>query len=299
MTTINNALCGLLLVDSYMCNPQGNMNNDNAPNILPNNNHGFITAHGIKRNIRDRHENVHQNEPGQEIFCSCSANTRGVYINDLIDEARQDPSVVEIEKESKTQTELAKQAAAAKVLSTRFFDLRMFGGALSTGSFAKNLTGPVQFSPAVSIDPIQYINQPLCRCMLTNEPSKNEGSNFIKTTECGNYFFVPYALYAARFYVSPIQASKTGATMEDLELLMDDIKSMYWDRHTSSKGTRRVRGLWLFDLKQACDPDLVLDAIKVQKKAGVNIPSCWEDYEVKVSDPINKNGVVMRDLLKA
>jgi CRISPR-associated protein Csd2 len=58
---------------------------------------------------------------------------------------------------------------------------------------------------------------------------------------------VPYALYAAKGYVSPAFAERTGLTQADLDLLFEALLQMFEHDRSAARGEMVVRGLYDFE----------------------------------------------------
>jgi CRISPR-associated protein Csd2 len=58
---------------------------------------------------------------------------------------------------------------------------------------------------------------------------------------------VPYALYAAKGYVSPAFAERTGFTQQDLDLLFEALLHMFEHDRSAARGDMIVRGLYDFE----------------------------------------------------
>ena len=120
-----------------------------------------------------------------------------------------------------------KQEAAMKWLCREFFDVRAFGGVLSVGndimrgSAWGQVRGPVQVTFGQSYHPITPMEISITRMAVTKEEDAE------KERTMGNKHIVPYALYAAKAYVSPAFAERTGFTNADLEVLFDALNQMF------------------------------------------------------------------------
>src|SRR5215207_2852724 len=94
-----------------------------------------------------------------------------------------------------------------------FFDIRAFGGVLSTGINAGQVRGPVQFAFGRSVEPILPLEVSITRMAATNEAEKKErqeGDDEEKRGDkrtMGRKHIVPYGLYRAHGYVSAPLAS--------------------------------------------------------------------------------------------
>jgi CRISPR-associated protein Csd2 len=62
----------------------------------------------------------------------------------------------------------------------------------------------------------------------------------------GHKHIVPYGLYAAKCYVSPAFAEKTGFTNADLDLLFAAMDNLFTHDHSAARGDMIVRGIYDF-----------------------------------------------------
>jgi CRISPR-associated protein Csd2 len=188
-------------------------------------------------------------------------------------------------------------------LCREFFDVRTFGGVLSTGdsvmkgSAFGQVRGPVQFTFGQSFHPITPLEVTITRCAVTKEEDAK------KERTMGNKHIVPYALYAAKGYVSPAFAERTGFTDADLELLFQALLNMFEHDRSAARGEMIVRGLYDFEHVGTQHPNnaaqnrsearlgcahahKLLEGIKVDlsaeaKAAGKTFPESFADYVVK------------------
>ena len=63
----------------------------------------------------------------------------------------------------------------------------------------------------------------------------------------GSKHIVPYGLYAAKGYISPAFAEKTGFTDTDLALLFQALLAMFEHDRSAARGEMIVRGLYDFE----------------------------------------------------
>ena len=118
----------------------------------------------------------------------------------------------------------------------------------------------------------------------------------------GNKHIVPYGLYAAKGYISPAFAEKTGFTDVDLELLFQALLSMFEHDRSAARGEMIVRGLYDFEhvgtqhannaeqnkreARLGCaHAHVLIEGIKVAlsgeaKAAGKTFPESFADYAV-------------------
>jgi CRISPR-associated protein Csd2 len=118
----------------------------------------------------------------------------------------------------------------------------------------------------------------------------------------GRKHIVPYALYAAKGYVSPAFAEKTSFTDADLDLLFQALLQMFEHDRSAARGEMVVRGLYDFEHVGTQHPNngeqnkkearlgcahahKLIEGIKVDlsdkaKAAGKTFPESFADYAV-------------------
>lgn len=230
----------LILFEVTNGNPNGDPDAGNMPRLDPNTNRGLVSDVCLKRKVRNFVEQ----------FPRERASNDGNGFNILIKQGAV------IEKEQKEAEKIAKaqekdkdkQAEAAmKWLCREFYDVRTFGGVLSTGndimkgSAWGQVRGPVQFTFAQSFHPITPIEITITRCAVTKEEDK------AKERTMGNKHIVPYALYAAKGYISPAFAERTGFTQTDLDVLFEALTLMFRNDPSAARAEMVVRGLYDFE----------------------------------------------------
>ncbi|MBR4615473.1 MAG: type I-C CRISPR-associated protein Cas7/Csd2 [Kiritimatiellae bacterium] len=304
MSTLTNRHDILLLFEVTNGNPNGDPDAGNMPRRDPNTGLGFVTDVCLKRKIR----NFVELYPPER-----RSNPDANGYNILIKQGAV------IETEQKKGEDAAKAAVKAgalpagksgeeklaeyaiKWLCREFYDLRTFGGVLSTGNGVLNgsafgqVRGPVQFTFAQSVDPIEPLGVTITRCAVTAEKDKG------KERTMGDKYIVPYALYVAKAYVSPAFAKKTGFTDEDLELFFKALEWMFAPDSSAARAEMTVRGIYDFEhvgthadstdevQKRQNEKEASLgcahahklfDGIKVALKPGAEHPASFADYEI-------------------
>ncbi len=141
-------------------------------------------------------------------------------------------------------------------MCNNFYDIRAFGGVLSTGINAGQVRGPVQFAFGRSVEPVLPLEISITRMAATNEREKKEreeGDDEEKRGDkrtMGRKHIVPYGLYRAHGYVSAPLASHpvkgTGFSEDDLELLFNALKSMFEHDRSAARGEMATRKLIVF-----------------------------------------------------
>jgi CRISPR-associated protein Csd2 len=297
MSILTNRHDFLLLFEVTNGNPNGDPDAGNLPRLDPNTNRGIVSDVCLKRKVRNFTEIFPPARDGD------GSNGFNILIKQgaVIERAQQDAI-----KASKAEGSVpgASHAERAKNwLCREFFDVRTFGGVLSTGddvmkgSAFGQVRGPVQFTFGQSFHPITPLEVTITRCAVTKEEDAK------KERTMGNKHIVPYALYAAKGYVSPAFAERTGFTDADLGLLFQALLNMFEHDRSAARGEMIVRGLYDFEHVGTQHPNnaaqnrsearlgcahahKLLEGIKVDlsaeaKAAGKTFPESFADYDVK------------------
>ena len=273
----------LLLFEVTNGNPNGDPDAGNLPRLDPNTNRGIVSDVCLKRKVRNY---VEQFAPAR------NGNGFSIFI-------RQGPALERTI--NKAVEENNKDAeAAVRWLCREFFDIRAFGGVLSVGhevmkgSAYGQLRGPVQFTFGQSFHPITPLEISITRCVQTTIKEED------KERTMGNKHIVPYALYAAKGYVSPAFAERTGFTQLDLDLLFEALLHMFEHDRSAARGEMVVRGLYDFEhvgtqhennaeqnrreARLGCaHAHKLFEGITVKLKEGREFPESFADYEVTCS----------------
>ena len=273
----------LLLFEVTNGNPNGDPDAGNMPRIEPNSSKGIVSDVCLKRKIRNYVEQFAPERHGAE------TNGYGIFIH-------QGPALERAIKEAVDKND-KKPEAAVRWLCREFFDIRAFGGVLSTGdevmkgSAFGQLRGPVQFTFGQSFHPIIPVEVSITRCVVATVADEK------KERTMGNKHIVPYALYAAKVYISPAFAEKTGFTCADLDLLFEALLNMFENDRSAARGEMIVRGVYDFEhvgtqhannvaqnrreSRLGCaHAHKLFDGINVRLKEGREFPQSFADYQI-------------------
>ena len=269
-------------------NPNGDPDAGNMPRHNANTGKGIVSDVCLKRKIRNYIETFKPERNGNafNIFVQ-----QGNILNDEIKKGVQASK----EKENDGNEQWAE--AAMKWLCQEFYDIRAFGAVLSTGekpmkgSAYGQVRGPVQFTFSESFHQIDLPDITITRCAVTKEEDKQ------KERTMGNKFIVPYGLYAAKIYVSPAFAERTGFTNQDLEILFEALNYMFEHDRSASRGEMVIRGIYDFEhigtqhennavankreARLGCaHAHKLFEGIDIKLKADKEFPESFKDYEV-------------------
>ena len=293
MSILTNRHDFLLLFEVTNGNPNGDPDAGNMPRIDPNTNRGIVTDVCLKRKVRN--------------FVELFPPHRAVATDNGFEILIKQGAIIEIEQnkallaakndENSDQLEGASDDERAKNwLCREFYDVRTFGGVLSTGDMKGSawgqVRGPVQFTFGQSYHPITPLEISITRCAVTKEADAG------KERTMGNKHIVPYALYAAKGYVSPAFAERTGFTQADLDLLFEALANMFEHDRSAARGEMIVRGIYDFEhvgtqadanseqnkreARLGCaHAHELFEGIKVQLRPGKDFPESFTDYVVE------------------
>ncbi len=244
----------LVMFDVTNGNPNGDPDAGNMPRIDPTNNKGLVSDVCLKRKVR----NFVLNFPPAAIS---GPNQYGIFVrsgailNPIIENAVEQKSapLAALPKDATSQQKHVADDQVARdavqFLCQQFYDIRTFGavlstgekGAVMTGSAHGQLRGPIQLGFATSCDPITPLEVSITRCAVTKV------DDIAKERTFGNKHIVPYALYVAKAFVSPVFAERTGFTEEDLTLFFEALQHMFDHDQSAARAEMTVRGIYDFE----------------------------------------------------
>lgn len=308
------------VVEAVMCNPNGDPNADNQPRVDYDTNKGIITDVAMKSRIRAYVANSYAVKPGFDIFMK-----RGSFLNKAIMEARVNAESLGMDDKvtgtgSKDVVTTAMVDTAQEDILNRFWDVRTFGGVLSTGVNAGQVRGPVQISFATSVNDVEVVMDGLTRGSSSDAKGKNpttmnEMIQFVddmgddKKRTMGHKYHIPYGLYVVKMTVSGHLAEKCHFTEEDLQILFEAFIQMYnTDASSSKMGMSVISPVVVFkhigvdcgdaerqanSAKLGCAPSYKLfEMVDIKQKDGVEIPRSYHDFDMKLHMENLPDGVV-------
>jgi CRISPR-associated protein Csd2 len=228
----------LILFEVTNGNPNGDPDSGNMPRVDPSTSLGLISDVCLKRKVRNFVQ-----------FFPPSSNGKGYDIliqPGAVIERSQKKAIDETEKPIAAD----KRSHAERVkdwICEHYYDVRTFGQVISTGdSVMKGSTfgqirGPVQFTFGRSFHPVLPVEITITRCAVTKE------ADAAKERTMGQKYIVPYALYAAKCYISPPFAEQTGFDQKDYDVLIEALTHLFDHDRSAARGDMVVRGLFDFE----------------------------------------------------
>lgn len=292
----------VLLFDVQDGNPNGDPDAGNLPRIDPETGHGLVTDVSLKRKVRNYVLFAREGHPegGYDIFVKEKS-----VLNRAIDGAYKDLGI-DLEKPPTSAADGKKRndkgaAQGSEVergrqrMCQKFYDIRTFGAVMSTGADAGQVRGPVQLTFARSIDRVVALEHSITRVAVTSEEESEKQGGDNRTM--GRKATVPYGLYRAHGFVSPVYAKRTGFSAADLELLWESLENLFEHDRSAARGLMATRALVIFEhespLGDASAASL-FERVKVARNDGVGVARSFGDYTVTLDGAPLGAGVVHR-----
>lgn len=288
----------VLLFDVTNGNPNGDPDAGNSPRIDPETGYGLVTDVCLKRKIRNyvclakTNASNGEPEPGYDIYVKEKAV--------LNQQHQRAYNALKLDPDAKLRYDKKnEQQAAARVwMCQTFFDIRMFGGVMSTDINCGQVRGPAQLAFSRSVDPIVALEQSITRMAVTTEreAEQQEGGN----RTMGRKEIVPYALYVNHGFVSPHLAADTGFSEADLNLLWEALKMMFEHDHSAARGEMASRKLVVFEhesLLGNAPAHALFDRITITRKDTTKPARAYSDYEVTLDKENLPAGITVHEML--
>lgn len=272
-------------IDILNGNANGDPDFDNSPRCDPETQTALMTDGCMKRKFRKYIDITRGWEPPYRIY----VQNRGYALNDLHREAYDDLKIRVVGSRIRRDDE----DKIREWMCRNYWDIRMFGAAMSTKVSAGVVTGPMQITFMASVDPVVPVPVTITRVAVTRtEDMKKSGRDEEeggdgKRSEMGRKYILPYAMFKGYGFFSPHMARRTGVTGDDLALFWEAVLNCLEHDRSSSRGFMAVRGVYIFshDNPRGNAPaHKLLERVKVARKEGVQFARSFEDYELQVDN---------------
>jgi CRISPR-associated protein Csd2 len=280
--SISNRYDFALIFDVRDGNPNGDPDAGNLPRLDAESGHGLVTDVALKRKVRNYVGMVKGEQPPYEIYVKEKAILNKTHERAYVAVGAADELKGEDKKRKGGGDTVAK---ARDWMCANFFDVRTFGAVMSTGVNCGQVRGPVQLTFARSVEPVVALEHSITRMAVAteDESKKQQGDN----RTMGRKHTVPYGIYVAHGFVSAFLAKQTGFSDDDLALLWRSLEQMFEHDRSAARGEMATRGLFVFkhdsELGNAHAHSL-FDRISVKRKAGVDVPRSFENYDVIIDE---------------
>ncbi|MBF6598899.1 MAG: type I-C CRISPR-associated protein Cas7/Csd2 [Dehalococcoidia bacterium] len=291
----------VLLFDVSDGNPNGDPDAGNLPRVDPETMQGLVSDVAIKRKVRDYVDVRRGDGAGFEIY----VQSKGVALN------TQHKRAYDAEKLKSTGAKQDRDTVerARQWMCRTFYDIRMFGAVMTTGTNCGQVRGPLQLTFARSYDEVVPLDLSITRVAVTKEEDAKvvvteqaDGTEKVsgKTTEMGRKALVPYGLYRAYGFFNPHFAERTGVDSDDLALFWQALQGMWDNDRSAARGLMSCRGLYVFSheskLGDAPAQDL-FETVEVQRVPEVDAVRRFSDYIVRVNEGALPEGVTLTRLV--
>lgn len=298
----------MYFVECLNGNPNGDPDMGNSPRIDPQDMRGLISDVAVKRRIRNYITIEKGNAFSYSIIVQQSTN-----INRFIAQANE-----ECGSTAKDKTK-EKVKAARDWACKNFYDVRTFGGVLSTGANAGQVRGAVQLTFLRSIDPIMPMDISITRMSVTDDIKGKSNPTFEdylkweseqpedELRTMGRKQLIPFGLYEGRGFISANLAQDTNFSEDDLNLFFRALVNMYEHDRSSSKGQMStILPVIIFrhvgtdsdsiqrerQAKLGCAPaHKLFELVSIKKRNSVELARSYKDYEISVDISSLPNGV--------
>lgn len=282
MSTLNNKIDFEVIVSVKNANPNGDPLDGNRPRTVYGGN-GEISDVCIKRKIRNRLQDM-----GEEIFVK-SQERCDDHMKSLSERAAA--NIVDF----KDKDDYSKKACE------KWFDVRAFGQVFAFKSkkekesgVSVGVRGPVTVQQAMSVSPVD-INSIKITKSVNSEP-KDYGEKSSDTM--GSKHMISFGLYIIKGSINVQLAENTGFSDEDAEKIKECLRTLFVNDCSSARpdGSMEVVKLYWWKHNNKIgqySSAKVHNTLSITAKNGVAVPSCVEDYDIKLN---NLNGLVPEEI---
>ena len=273
MTVVKNKIDFVGIVSVHNANPNGDPLNGNRPRITDRG-HGEISDVALKRKIRNRWM-----EMGESVFVQSDDN-RVDDFGSLRERADSNEGLKDAGKDRDKYVD----AACSEWLDVRAFgQLFAFKGAGKGSGVSVGIRGPVTIQSAFSVDPVDIESIQITKSVNT-EPGDKKGSDTM-----GMKHRVAFGVYIIKGSVNIQLAERTSFSDEDALKLQEALRTLFANDASSARpeGSMDLKYLYWFEHNSKLGqypPATVHDSIKVSLKENIDLPTSFDDYEIKIEE---------------
>lgn len=241
MTTLTNKIDFMVTIDVENANPNGDPLGGNTPRMTADG-LGLISDVAIKRKIRNRLQDICQNDEGYRIF---------VQANDRSDDGAKSLE----ERFNNIITEDVDLNDFKDTVNKTWLDVRSFGHVFTfkpktvkdkgknVSKLAIGVRGPVSISPATSVETL-----PVTAMQITRSTNSEDKGNDRDSSTMGMKYFVDRATYIIKGSISPNLAETTGFSQEDAKLIKEALRTLFENDQSAARpdGSMTVRDVYWF-----------------------------------------------------
>lgn len=249
----------LFLYDAKMCNPNGDMDDENKPRMDYDTSTNLVSDVRLKRYIRDYFEDV----LNKKIFVTEKAEKAEKRVEQILGRKPDKNSPI-------TKDDI-------KTISSVCDDIKFFGAVFGTAGGNDHVTGPVQFNWGYSLNPVELVES----STITSSFSSGEG--------IGKDFRVKYSFIAFDGTVNALLSETTELSSNDLKTFDESvIKSIPFNKTRSKTG--QIPRLYM---RVETEKDLILKDLRDY----ICLKYKTEDYKVRAIKDISLDLNNLKDYL--
>lgn len=265
---------GLLVIEVCGSNPNGDPDAEGEPRTIGADRRGLISPVSFKRKLRDL---VVDSSVWEEAKKAVSLSMNGHKFGVLETRGRNRDAIGKMSRDT---------------FIAEYWDARVFGNTFLESMKGENTragqkdhfisTGAVQFGPGISVAPIDIEYQ-----TWTNKAGVQEGKD--RGMAPLAWRFVPHAVYVMPFFANPLVASKSGCSIQDIELMKFLIPLAYRATASVARPDVEILHAWYAEHKSplgSCPDYRIIEAMTPRKKSEPDQPSrSRSDYNVPQTLP--------------
>lgn len=265
MTNLNHKIDFVAILSVERANANGDPLNGNRPRV-DYNGFGEMSDVCIKRKIRNRMQDL-----GQSVF---------VQSEDRCDDGFGSLS----ERASATMKGIKDREEYARIACEKWLDVRAFGQVFAfkdTKGMSVGVRGPVSIHQAVSVSPIEVESLQITKSVNGEKSDKGQRTS----DTMGMKHFVRFGVYLLKGSINVQLAEKTGFSQEDANVIKECLRTLFINDASSARpdGSMEVKRVywWEHNCKDGqYSSAKVHRSVKIEPKEDVQIPECFEDYNV-------------------
>lgn len=265
MTNLNHKIDFVAILSVERANANGDPLNGNRPRV-DYNGFGEMSDVCIKRKIRNRMQDL-----GQSVF---------VQSEDRCDDGFGSLS----ERASATMKGIKDREEYARIACEKWLDVRAFGQVFAfkdTKGMSVGVRGPVSIHQAVSVSPIEIESLQITKSVNGEKSDKGQRTS----DTMGMKHFVRFGVYLLKGSINVQLAEKTGFSQEDANVIKECLRTLFINDASSARpdGSMEVKRVywWEHNCKDGqYSSAKVHRSVKIEPKEDVQIPECYEDYNV-------------------
>lgn len=267
MTNLQQKIDFVAILSVERANANGDPLNGNRPRT-DYNGFGEMSDVCIKRKIRNRMQDL-----GQSVF---------VQSEDRCDDGFGSLS----ERASATMKGIKDREEYARIACEKWLDVRAFGQVFAfkdTKGMSVGVRGPVSIHQAVSVSPIEIESLQITKSVNGEKSDKGQRTS----DTMGMKHFVRFGVYLLKGSINVQLAEKTGFSREDANVIKECLRTLFINDASSARpdGSMEVKRVywWEHNCKDGqYSSAKVHRSVKIEPKEDVQIPECYEDYNVTI-----------------